>query len=41
MGPKKGPEADQRAEAPLLWGQADRFGVIQHGEEREGSREIF
>ena len=32
--PEEGHEDDQRAGAPLLWGQAERVGVAQPGEEK-------
>ena len=32
VGPDKGHEDDQRAGAPLLWGQAERAGALQAGE---------
>jgi len=33
-GPEEGSEYDQRAGAPPLWGQAERTGALQPGEER-------
>ena len=32
--PEEGPEDDHRAGAPLLQRQAERAGVVQHGEEK-------
>lgn len=40
MGPDKGHEDDERAEAPPLWGQVERFGDLQPGEEK-GSGEPY
>ena len=33
-GPKEGYKNDPRAGAPLLWGQAERVGLVQPGEEK-------
>jgi len=33
-GPEEGYEDDQRAGAPLLWGEAERAGALQPGEKK-------
>ena len=33
-GLEEGHKGDQKPEAPLLWGQAERGGVLQHGVEK-------
>jgi len=37
-GPEEGHKNDQRYGAPLLWGKAERGGVVQLGEEKAPRR---